>query len=250
MDRFLRLQALLGKEKLQTLHDRTVTVVGIGAVGGFATEALARSGIGSLRLVDFDTIEPTNINRQILALESTVGNKKVAIAKERIAQINPQCEVEALPVFARDDTIQQIFSPKPDLIIDAIDALNPKTLLLETAFRSKMPIISSMGAALRTDPSQVKFGDLFNSHGCPLAKHLRKRLRRRGIERGIPCVYSHEKVVFDYDLGEGGLGEDTGQGRRRNVLGSMPTIPGIFGLIIANQAILALAEKGEVLVQS
>ncbi len=250
MDRFSRLEALLGKERLQILHKRSVTVVGIGAVGGFVTEALARSGVGRLQLVDFDTIESSNINRQILALESTIGTKKVELAKERISQINPKCEVEILPLFARDDTIEKILSHKPDLVIDAIDSLNPKTLLLETCVKTKIPIISSMGAALRTDPSQIKFGDLFDSHGCPLAKHLRKRLRRRGIEKGIPCVYSHEKVSFDYNQGESELGEDTGQGRSRNILGSMPTIPGIFGLVIANQAILALAEKGDVLIQS
>ena len=247
MDRFARLTALLGKEKLQILKNRSVTVVGVGAVGGFVVEALARSGVGKLRLIDFDTIELSNINRQILALERSLGEKKVELARQRIAQINPHCVVETMPVFARDETIDEILQPQPDLVIDAIDSLNPKTALVETAWKKEIPIISSMGAALRTDPSKIVYGDLFTSHGCPLAKHLRKRLRRRGIEKGIPSVYSNEKVSFSYDSGTSENNEeDSGRGRTRNILGSMPTIPGIFGLIIANQAILALAEPGAV----
>ncbi len=246
MNRFSRLSALLGEERIRTLKKRSVTIVGIGAVGGFATEALARSGIGTLKLVDFDTIEPSNINRQILALETSIGEKKVDAAHKRIQQINPACRVQIEHVFARNETIDRILQPRPDLLIDAIDSLNPKTDLIAKACKEQIPIISSMGAALRTDPGKIMYGDLFTSHGCPLAKHLRKRLRRRGIDRGVPCVYSHEKVNFNYERGSAEFEENTGQGRSRNILGSMPTIPGIFGLIIANQAILALAEPGDV----
>lgn len=244
MDRFSRLEALLGKEKLARLATRSVTIVGIGAVGGYVAEGLARSGIGTLRLVDFDTVEPSNINRQLLALDSTVGLQKVDLAKERIFNINPKCCVETLPLFACDETMQDILYPTPDLIIDAIDSLNPKTLLLESAYKQNIPVISSMGAALRTDPSKIVYGDLFKSHGCPLARHLRKRLKRRGVDKNIQCVYSYEQVEFNYNKNETDETEQgSRQGRQRNILGSMPTIPGIFGLIIANQTILALAEE-------
>lgn len=244
MDRFSRLEALLGKEKITRLATRSVTIVGIGAVGGYVAEGLARSGVGRLRLVDFDIVEPSNINRQLLALDSTVNRRKVDLAKERIYDINPKCCVETLPLFASDETMGEILSPAPDLIIDAIDSLNPKTLLLESAYKQNIPIISSMGAALRTDPSKIVYGDLFKSRGCPLARHLRKRLKRRGVDKNIQCVYSFEQVEFNYNQDENDETEqESHQGRARNVLGSMPTIPGIFGLIIANQAILALAQE-------
>ena len=243
MDRFSRLEALIGKERLDRLTTRSVTIVGLGAVGGYVAEGLARSGVGRLRLVDFDILTTSNINRQILALDSAMGQKKVALAKQRIHDINPKCVVEALPLFAGDESMEQILSPAPDLVIDAIDSLNPKTLLLESAYRQQIPIISSMGAALRTDPSKIVYGDLFKSHGCPLARHLRRRLKRRGIDRNIKCVYSYEQVEFKYNSGVAGPEDDKRTGRARNTLGSLPTIPGIFGLIIANSAILALAEE-------
>ena len=247
MDRFSRLEALIGKDRLDRLATRSVTIVGIGAVGGYVAEGLARSGIGRLRLVDFDVLSTSNINRQILALDSAMGQKKVTLAKQRIHEINPKCVVEALPLFAGDESMVQILSPAPDLVIDAIDSLNPKTFLLESAYKQQIPIISSMGAALRTDPSKIVYGDLFKSHGCPLARHLRRRLKRRGVDKNIQCVYSHEQVEFKYNEGITGPEDDGRTGRSRNILGSLPTIPGIFGLTIANQAILALAEEEIVL---
>ncbi|MGL1930552.1 MAG: tRNA threonylcarbamoyladenosine dehydratase [Desulfotalea sp.] len=243
MARFSRLEALLGSDKLNRLATRTVTIVGIGAVGGHVMEGLARAGIGNFCLVDFDEIEASNINRQLLALESTIGKKKVDLAKARIIEINPNAHVKTLPILARDENMDDIIDPRPDLIIDAIDSLNPKTGLLQKAYEEQIPVISSMGAALRTDPSKVIFGDLFKTHGCPLARHLRKRLRRRGISKGIPCVYSTELVNFDYNQNTPEELADKSQGRQRNILGSMPTIPAIFGLTIANHAILALAEE-------
>lgn len=244
MGRFSRLEALISTDKLARLATRNVTIVGIGAVGGHAMEGLARAGIGKFRLVDFDTVEDSNINRQLLALESTIGRRKVDLAAERILDINPDCEVEAMNVFAREDTIAQIISPKPDLIIDAIDSLNPKTCLLQQAYEQKIPVISSMGAALRTDPTKIVFGDVFQTKNCPLAKQLRKRLRNRNIYSGIPCIYSTELVTFDYtQTTQAELVDTSRDGRKRNILGSMPTIPAIFGLTIANHAILALAEE-------
>ncbi len=243
MDRFTRIIQLIGEDKFARLQRSSITIVGLGAVGGHALEALARAGIGHFRLVDFDTLQPSNINRQILALTTNLYRPKVEVAKERVLAINPDCTVEALDIFAAEETADQLLSPIPDLLIDAIDSLNPKTQLLCAAYHAKIPTISSMGAALRTDPTKIRYGDIFDSSNCPLAKHIRKRLRRRNIGRGISCVYSTEKVDFNYQLPDR---EDMAtpfadRGRRRNVLGSLPTLTGIFGLYIANQAILQLS---------
>ncbi len=246
MDRFIRTRRLLGNERFERLQSKMVTVVGLGAVGGYVVEGLVRAGISHLRLVDFDTIQPSNLNRQILALETTLGRSKAEVAGERVLAINSDCRVEALQLFAGEDTLNRILDPEPDLLIDAIDSLNPKTQLLHEAYLRGIPIISSMGAALRTDPTLIRSGDLFSTTSCPLAKHLRKRLRKRGVGEGISCVYSTEKIDFDYQLPEeeSHVGETphADRGRQRNVLGSLPTITGIFGLTIANQAILRLSQ--------
>jgi len=245
MERFSRTRCLLGEEKFNLLQQAMVTIVGLGAVGGYAAEGLARSGVGRLRLVDFDTIQPSNINRQILALDSTVGQPKVEAAKERIHLINPDCQVEALQLFAADETLDSILSPPPDILIDAIDSLNPKIQLLTGAHQRNIPTFSSMGAALRSDPSKIKIGDIMTSNHCPLAKHVRNRLRRQGIEGGIHCIYSTERVDFAYqgpEKTEKAASPYEDRGRKRNVLGSLPTITGIFGLTIANEAILQLTE--------
>ena len=181
MQRFLRVKRLLGEQGLERLQAARITVVGLGAVGGYAVEGLARAGVGSLRLVDFDTVQPTNINRQILALESTLGRLKADVAMERVREINPDCRAEALPLFAAEETLTQILEPAPDLLIDAIDSLNPKVQLLAGAYSRSIPVLSSMGAALRTDPAQIRCGDLFATRHCPLAKRLRKRLRQLGV---------------------------------------------------------------------
>lgn len=246
MERFSRTRCFLGEEKFTTLQQAMVTIVGLGAVGGYAAEGLARAGVGRLRLVDFDTIQKSNINRQILALENNLGRLKVDAAKERIELINPKCRVEALPLFAADESLDEILTPAPEVLIDAIDSLNPKIQLLVGAHKRNIRTFSSMGAALRTDPEKIKTGDIMASNHCPLAKHVRNRLRRRGVTGGIQCVYSTEQVQFAYQGPEetdqpASRYED--RGRKRNVLGSLPTVTGIFGLILANAVILELTGK-------
>lgn len=249
MERFARSERLLGNSKFRRLQSRMVTIVGLGAVGGYAVEGLVRAGVSHLRIVDFDTVQTTNLNRQIIALETTLGQPKALVTRDRVLAINSECRVEAMQVFAGDETLDRILTPKPDLLIDAIDSLNPKTQLLHEAYLRKIPVISSMGAALRTDPLLIRSGDLFETRSCPLAKHLRKRLRKRGVGQGITCVYSTEKISFDYRLQqesgmeEPAIGETpfSERGRKRNVLGSLPTITGIFGLTIANLAIFRLS---------
>ena len=245
MERFTRIRLFLGEEKFSKLQMASVTVVGLGAVGGYVVESLARAGVTRLRLVDFDTVQPSNINRQILALESTVGQPKVEVALRRVLDINSACDVEALQIFACDETMEQVLDPAPDLLIDAIDSLNPKVQLLTAAYFRRIPILSSMGAALRTDPAQIRFGDLFTTRKCPLARRLRKRLRHNGIEQGIACVYSTEDVDFSYrpPVRENpDASPFSDRGRPRSTLGSLPTLTGIFGLYLANRAILQLVE--------
>ena len=247
MDRFRRTEQLLGAEIFEKLQKKRISIVGLGAVGGYVAEGLARAGVLHLRIIDFDIIQISNINRQIIALESTLGRSKAEVLKERICDINPNCTVEALPIFAGEETLDEIFSPRPDLLIDSIDSLNPKTQLLHGAYVRGIPTISSMGAALRTDPGLIRTGDIFDTSNCPLAKHIRKRLRRREVGRGISCVYSTEKVRFDYCLSEEDCKEQetpfSDRGRARNILGSLPTITGIFGLTIANMAIFQLTKQ-------
>jgi len=230
---------LLGEAGFDLLSRSHVAVVGLGAVGGYAVEGLARAGLGRLTLVDFDIVQPTNINRQIVALESTMGRPKAEAARERVLDINPACRVEALQLFVDSETVNEILKRSPDVIIDAIDSLNPKIQLLKACHLSGIPTFSSMGAALRSDARAIRIGDLASSNHCPLAKRVRKRLRRENIESGITCVYSVEPVDFDYTqrVDEKLVETGTDRGRARNVLGSLPTITAIFGLTLANEVI-------------
>jgi len=239
MERFLRIDRLIGQNKRESLAEKRVCIVGLGAVGGYALESLARSGVGAFTLVDFDTVNLTNINRQILALESSIGRPKVELARERIMEINPECRVTALNIFAHDESMEQIFSEKPDVLIDAIDSMAPKLTLLEYAWKQNIPIVSSMGAAVHTDPFSIKRGDLMKTHTCPLARQIRRKLRRRGVGKGITCIYSSETVDYDYKDPEEEENSDRNEqeldrGRKRKVLGSLPTITAIFGLQIGH----------------
>jgi len=240
-----RTALLLGAQAAERLAASHVVVVGMGAVGSYAVEALARAGVGALRLADFDRVDISNLNRQLYALHSTVGRPKVQVARERVLDINPRCRVQALEIFAHQDTAEAILQDSPDLVIDAIDSLTPKLALLEAMARAGLPVLSSMGAALRTDPSAIRVGELADTRICPLARHVRKRLRRRGIERGVRCVYSLEPPRGGDAIGQSD-GEDRvlDRGRVRNAMGSLPTITGIFGLTLANEALRMLGGVG------
>jgi tRNA threonylcarbamoyladenosine dehydratase len=239
MERFLRIDRLIGREKRETLDSKKVTIVGMGAVGGYALESLARSGVGHFLLVDFDRVNVTNINRQLLALESTLGALKVEAAKRRILDINPQCRVEIYPGFAHNETVEEILQDKPDVLVDAIDSMAPKLTLLEYGWKQGIPIVSSMGAALRTDPFAIHKADLMKTHMCPLARQVRRKLRRRGVGKGITTIYSTEKVDYEYcdpseEVNPQGNEQILDRGRERRVLGSLPTVTGMFGLHIGN----------------
>lgn len=245
MERFSRFSRLAGEENLGRLREASVTVFGVGAVGGWATEMLARCGIGKFRLIDPDCISVTNINRHVCALDSTVGIPKTEAVKARIRDINPAAEVEIFRVAADSTNIGSLLAHRPDIVIDAIDSLGPKTDLLEYAFRNSIRVISSMGAALKTDLTAIKSGDISRTSVCPLARNLRQALRKRGIDKGIRCVWSTElpdnnALICAED--DPDRNENPVQGAKRS-LGSYPHVTAVFGIMIADEAIKAIIKK-------
>ncbi|MDO4551879.1 MAG: tRNA threonylcarbamoyladenosine dehydratase [Planctomycetia bacterium] len=247
-DRFSRIRQFIGEDALQKLHHSRVLIVGLGAVGGYALEGLARAGIGHFRLVDFDVVQLSNINRQLFALESTLGQKKCEVAKTRVLDINPACKVQTLPIFVHEDTFHELFSDfTPDYVVDAIDALSPKVALMAYLQEHGIPSISSMGAALRTDPTQIRIGKLRNVKGCPLARMIKKRMRNQKIPMNSLCVYSTEDIssvrLSRLAPPEPSAPGEVLRGRPRNVLGSLPTLTGMFGLVIANHVIQQLISE-------
>lgn len=248
--RFLRTQALLGEQGMENLRRSRVMVVGLGAVGGYALEALARSGIGALVLVDFDIVEETNVNRQILALTSTIGRKKTEVARARVLDINPDCHVETKDVFVNADTLESLFLEPVDYVVDAIDALNPKCCLIEFLYRRGIPFVSSMGAALKSDPGCIRLTTLNKTKNCSLARFIRKRLKRREVDISkVCCVASEEQcclpetAIFMDSESKNEIISCDAPGRKRHTLGSLPAITAIFGLMAANEVIKKLSKK-------
>ncbi|MCC6931817.1 MAG: tRNA threonylcarbamoyladenosine dehydratase [Deltaproteobacteria bacterium] len=238
---FQRLEVLLGKDAVQRLANSFVIICGMGAVGSYATEALARAGIGKLRLIDFDDVRLSNINRQLFALHSTMGKAKCEIAKDRVLDINPNCQVEAVRGFIAEETIAEFLSGNPDMVIDAIDSLNSKATLLDAAKKMQLPLLASMGAALRRDPSLIRIGNLPEVRNCPLARLLKKRLKNRNADLNIRCVYSIEPdnphAIMTLEDSDPHDLQAFNRGRLRRPMGSMSTVTGIFGLLLAHDTI-------------
>ena len=241
---FERTRRLLGDENTRILGSKTIAIAGIGAVGGYALEALARIGIGHFILVDFDRVSESNINRQILALHSTIGELKTDAAECRVMDINPECTIEKYPVVISSDNLS-IFS-SADIILDCIDSLGAKIELLSYAYEHGIPAVSSMGAALRRSVTHIHIADIMDTYGCPLAKEVRKGLRKKGIGKGIQCVFSSEEVRFTYrDPDTDSEAENMpGTERKRPVLGSLPTVTAVFGEYMAELALKNLLPAG------
>lgn len=241
--RFARTVQLLGADSFSCLQRSCVAVFGIGAVGSYALEALARAGIGRLVLYDHDVVSASNINRQLLALDSTLGQPKVLVARERIYDINPECQVVTHPVFVNQDTLGSVSWSEFDVVVDAIDGVNAKVNLIVAAHAAQVPIVSSMGAASKMDPSCVQVADLSRTEVCPLAQIMRKRLRRRGIHSGVRCVFSTEQARAPIPSGVDEGPEHGSGGRPRIPLGSLSYLTGIFGLFIASEVIHLLLQR-------
>jgi tRNA A37 threonylcarbamoyladenosine dehydratase len=246
-DRFKRVELILGSDACERLNKSFVTIVGLGAVGGYATEAIARVGVGRIRVIDFDKVTLSNINRQLYALQSTLDRPKCEVARERILDINPWCNVEIVDGFIDGTTVSDYIGDNPDIVIDAIDGLNTKVALLADLRSRQIRFISCLGAALRTDPTAVRVAPLAKVHHCPLGSEVRNRLRRRGVPVDFPCIFSEEPMPYPLPIAAptDRLGDQPAiaRGRTRNTLGSLPTITGIFGLTAANLAINMLIGK-------
>lgn len=230
MNQFSRTQLLVGEEGIEKLHNARVAVFGVGGVGGYVVEALARSGVGTLDLIDNDTVALTNINRQIIATHKTVGMSKVEVAKERVLDINPDAKVNTYNTFYLPETADQFDFTQYDYVVDAIDTVTGKIGLVMQADKCGVKIISSMGAGNKLDPTAFKVTDIYKTSVCPLAKVMRKELKNRGIKK-LKVVYSEEVPLTP--VGE--TGEDKGQ--RRQLPGSIAFVPSVVGLIIAGEVI-------------
>ncbi len=193
--RFSRTELVLGTKNLTRLQGAKVAVIGVGGVGGYAVEALARSGIGALVLVDHDLVSITNLNRQIIALESSLGRPKVEVMAERVLQINPACKIDIHQVYYGRDLHNELIPPDVDYVADAIDSVGAKADLIERSLAMQTQIISSLGMGNKLDPSRVNITDISKTHTCPLARAVRLALRKRGISEGVPVVFSDERTV-------------------------------------------------------
>lgn len=242
---------MLGKEKMERLFSARVAVFGIGGVGGYTVEALARSGIGTLDLIDDDKICLTNINRQIYATRKTVGKYKVDVAKERILEINPDAVVNTYKTFYVPETAGQFDFSQYDYVVDAIDTVTGKLMLVEEAQKNGVPIISSMGAGNKMEPSLFEVADIYETSVCPLAKVMRRELKKRGIAH-LKVVYSKEQPLVPVDdmaiscrthcICPPGTARKCTQ--RRQVPGSNAFVPSVVGLIIAGEVVKDLTQGG------
>ena len=240
LSQFARTVDMLSTAGFERLRRASVVVIGLGGVGSHAAMGLARAGIRRLRLVDFDEITISSLNRHAVALPEDVGRPKARVVAEVIGRLHPSIEAEAREQFFHEDTAAEILAGEPDCVIDAIDSLNPKVALLQTCVDRGLSVITSLGASSRTDPGKVRVDRLDRSRGCPLGKALRKRLRRRRVDlTRITAVYSIEQPgpTLPPDDEDGWYGE----GRPRNRLPSLSTMPGVFGYAAANTALLAIA---------
>lgn len=244
LNQFSRTQLIYGPGGMEKLGNSRVAIFGVGGVGGYTVEALARSGIGALDLIDDDRVCITNINRQLLATRKTVGRYKVDAAAERIADINPQCMVRTYRTFFLPETKEQFDFTEYDYVVDAIDTVTGKIELVLSAREAGVPIISSMGAGNKTDPSAFQVADIYETSVCPLARVMRRELKRRGVER-LKVVYSREKPVRPLEYMSVSCRANCvcppGTARkctdRRDIPGSAAFVPSVAGLIIAGEIV-------------
>ena len=238
MNQFSRTELLLGAEAMEKLKNSRVAVFGVGGVGGYAVEALARSGVGTLDLIDDDTVSESNINRQIVALRSTVGLPKVEVAAARVKDINPECVVNTHKAFYLPETADRFEFSEYDYVIDAIDTVTGKIGLVMQANDAGVPIISSMGAGNKLDPTAFKVADIYKTSVCPLARVMRRELKKRGIKK-LKVVYSEEEAMTPLP----DLTPESGGHKKRMTPGSVAFVPSVAGLILAGEVIKDLVKN-------
>lgn len=229
-ERFSRTERLLGSENMERLAGARVAVFGIGGVGGHVVEALARSGVGALDLIDADVVEASNLNRQLVALESTLGRPKVEVARERVLDIHPDCAVTTHQLFYLPETASRFDFTEYDYVVDAIDTVSGKLMLVEQAYAAGVPVISSMGAGNKLDPTAFRVADIYDTRVCPLAKVMRRELKKRGIP-GLKVVYSEEEPIRPMG-GDGGSAPG-----KHQTPGSIAFVPSVAGLILAGEVV-------------
>ena len=250
LNQFSRTELLIGKEGMQRLQEARVAVFGIGGVGGYTVEALARSGVGTLDLIDDDKVCLTNINRQIYATRKTVGKYKVDVAKERILEINPEAQVNIYKTFYLPDTAEQFNFSQYDYVVDAVDTVTAKIELIMRAKEAGTPVISSMGAGNKLDASAFRVADIYKTKVCPLAKVMRRELKKRGVKK-LKVVYSEEQPIRPIEdmaiscrshciCPPGATHKCT---ERRDIPGSVAFVPSVVGLIIAGEVIKDLTAE-------
>jgi tRNA A37 threonylcarbamoyladenosine dehydratase len=236
MDWLERTTLLLGEHKINELAKKRVLVVGLGGVGAYAAELIARAGIGYMTIIDGDIINDSNRNRQLPALCSTKGKSKAIIMGERLLDINPSLKIEVISNFIDEDSFGEILQNGFHYVVDAIDTLSPKVALIRESIRSNTPIVSSMGAGGKIDPTRVEIVDISKSKYCNLARMVRKRLYKDGIREGIPVVYSSEQVSKEYMI------KTEGERNKKTTVGTISFMPPIFGCYMASRVIRDLAE--------
>ncbi len=238
MDNWLeRTELLLGQEKLELLTRAHVLIVGLGGVGAYAAEMIARAGVGRLTIADADTVGTTNINRQLVALHSTVGRQKAEVLADRLRDINPEIHLTIVNKYIRDEETDRLLdAAQYDYVVDAIDTLSPKLALIKGALDRSIPLVSSMGAGAKTDPTQLEIADIGKTHHCPLAHMLRKRLHKLGVYNGFRAVFSPEPMR------EGAMILCEEQNKKSNV-GTISYIPALFGIGCASVVIRDLIHE-------
>lgn len=229
MSKFVRTESLIGKVKLEKLKKSHVMVFGVGGVGGYVVEALARSGVGMISIIDNDIVSESNINRQIIATTKTIGLAKVDVMKERILSINPECEVHTYKQFVLTDNIDDFDFSSVSYVVDAVDTVTAKIAIIEKAKKENVMVISAMGAGNRIDPSQIKVVDINQTKNCPLAKVMRYELRKRDI-KNVKCVFSTEEPIISKE-------SHNFDEKDKKVIASIAYMPSIFGLIMASEII-------------
>jgi tRNA threonylcarbamoyladenosine dehydratase len=225
----------LGQEAVDKLKNSSVLVVGLGGVGGYAAEMLCRAGVGTMTIADGDVVQPSNRNRQLLALMSNEGRRKVEVMAERLLDINPELKLTTIPEFLRDDRMIEILEPGYDYVVDAIDTLSPKVFLIYHTINRGMSLVSSMGAGGRFDPTRIAVSDISESHDCTLARIVRKRLHRLGVREGFKVVFSPESIEKEKIV------EVTGEQNKASAVGTISYMPAAFGITCASVVIRDLA---------